>query len=58
MEPGQDQERLLDDDERRPVGPGLLLRAAREFEALRLVRRDLHAHPELSWQEHRTTGLA
>ena len=21
------------------------------------LRRDLHAHPELSWQEHRTTGI-
>lgn len=28
----------------------------RELEpVLVVVRRDLHAHPELSWQEHRTT---
>lgn len=24
------------------------------FERVRAIRRDLHAHPELSWQEHRT----
>jgi len=30
---------------------------AREAAAIKALREDLHAHPELSWQEHRTTDL-
>lgn len=30
---------------------------AQHAEALTLLRRDLHEHPELSWREHRTTSI-
>lgn len=30
--------------------------SAAQVDALYALRRDLHAHPELSWQEHRTAG--
>ncbi|MDO5738833.1 MAG: amidohydrolase [Ornithinimicrobium sp.] len=44
-----------------PTGPSLLHRVAQEVDArahdLIALRHDLHAHPELSWHELRTTSL-
>ena len=42
-----------------PATPSALIaRVVADHEAdLVALRRDLHAHPELSWAEHRTTGL-
>jgi amidohydrolase len=46
---------------RGPVGPDLLASLAPLVKSyadeLVALRRDLHAHPELSWQEHRTTAV-
>lgn len=40
------------------AGEDLIRAVADEFgETLRLIRRDLHAHPELAFEEHRTAAL-
>lgn len=41
-----------------PTGPDLLRRARSRSDELVALRRDLHRHPEPSYQEHRTAAIA